>query len=299
MKRKGLPPSRSGFLRSSPGLPILIPMEKIKTEHPGSARYPWQILSGTGVKIAGIILMTMDHLHQMLIAQGAPDWLSWFGRPVAVMFLFLSAEGFFYTRNRRRYILQFLAAFLFMSAMNLILSSAMPMEYIALINNIFGTLFMAAFYMWMIDCIRNGLKEKKLVKILGAIGGLILPVIVSFVMLLVIQSENRTAALIFLFIPNLLSVEGGFALVFLGAFFYMLRKYRIVQAALVVVMSALSWYFSKSSALPGDFQWLMVFAVIPILLYNGKRGREMKYFFYIFYPAHIYILYCAAWFLRG
>ena len=28
-----------------------------------------------------------------------------------------------------------------------------------------------------------------------------------------------------------------------------------------------------------------------MLLYNGKRGRGCKPLFYIFYPAHVYILY--------
>lgn len=32
-------------------------------------------------------------------------------------------------------------------------------------------------------------------------------------------------------------------------------------------------------------------AVIPMLLYNGKRGPSLKYFFYAFYPLHLFILY--------
>jgi hypothetical protein len=272
-------------------------MDNTETTIPG--RRAWQILSGTGVKIAGIVLMVMDHLYQMFAAQGAPQWLNWFGRPVATMFLFLCAEGFFYTRDRKRYMLQLLGGFLFMSAMNRILSAAMPMEHIALINNIFGTLFLAAFYMWMIDRIRAGFTEKNPAKILSAAGGLILPFVISLLMVLALQTKNRTAALVLFFIPSPLSVEGGIALVFTGVAFYMLRKYRFAQAVLILVISAFIWYSSKDNPASGDFQWLMAFAVIPLFLYNGKRGRGGKYFFYVFYPAHIYLLYCAAWFLNG
>jgi hypothetical protein len=262
-----------------------------------SDQRPWQLLSGTGVKIAGIVLMTMDHLHQMFIAQGAPDWLNWFGRPVAVMFLFLCAEGFFYTRDKKRYLIQFLAGFWFMTAMNQILSAAMPMEHIALINNIFGTLFMAVYYMWMLDRFCGGFKEKKPAKMLSAAGGMLLPLVISLAAVLVLQTENRIAVMILLFIPNPLLVEGGFVLVFMGTAFYMLRKYRLAQAALVLAVSALTWYLSKNSPASGDVQWLMIFAIIPMFLYNGKRGIGGKYFFYVFYPAHIYLLYCIAWFL--
>ncbi|HIU15864.1 MAG TPA: Tat pathway signal protein, partial [Candidatus Ventricola intestinavium] len=39
------------------------------------------------------------------------------------------------------------------------------------------------------------------------------------------------------------------------------------------------------------YEWYGVFAVIPMLCYNGKRGRGYKALFYAFYPAHIYVLY--------
>jgi hypothetical protein len=42
---------------------------------------------------------------------------------------------------------------------------------------------------------------------------------------------------------------------------------------------------------------MMLFAAIPMLMYNGERGKGGKYFFYVFYPGHIYILYAAAWLL--
>lgn len=46
----------------------------------------------------------------------------------------------------------------------------------------------------------------------------------------------------------------------------------------------------------GGVQVYAGFAALPLLLYNGRRGPKMKYFFYIFYPMHLVILYLIHYF---
>ncbi|WP_259718821.1 conjugal transfer protein TraX [Weissella confusa] len=54
-----------------------------------------------------------------------------------------------------------------------------------------------------------------------------------------------------------------------------------------------SLFLLWQSAMHGfsDYQWMMIFATPLLALYNGKQGRKDKWFFYIFYPTHIAVLY--------
>ena len=48
----------------------------------------------------------------------------------------------------------------------------------------------------------------------------------------------------------------------------------------------------------GGLQWYCLLAVLPLACYNGTLGkRKLKYFFYIFYPAHLALLQGLAWLL--
>lgn len=71
----------------------------------------------------------------------------------------------------------------------------------------------------------------------------------------------------------------GILLIFV---FYIFRKSRLLSVA-----AGGCWNFLYQ----GTIQKFGILSMFPIVLYNGKRGKSMKYFFYVFYPAHLLILY--------
>ncbi|MDR2356300.1 MAG: conjugal transfer protein TraX, partial [Clostridiales Family XIII bacterium] len=241
-------------------------------------------LTGGGLKFMGVILMVFDHLHQMFFMFGVPDWFTWIGRLVAPLFLFMCAEGFHYTRSRKRYMLLLFAGFEFMNLASHALRTALPNEEVMLINNIFGTMFLSAFYMWMVDMLRTGIREKKPAKLALAVGLTLLSLLIGFGGLALLSAPAFFASpyagrlfLLINMIPNVFLTEGGWALVLLAVLFYICREKRLLQVLALVAIGLLT-------LTGGGVQWMMIFAAIPILLYNGARGKGNKYFFYIFYP---------------
>lgn len=122
----------------------------------------------------------------------------------------------------------------------------------------------------------------------------ILPILLSlFIPLLfsspVIVQNKIVFMLITSFLPALLLAENNF-MVLLIPLLYLARNHRSIQCIIISIVAGIYFFL-------GTTQWIMIFSVIPILLYNGQKGKGMKYFFYIFYPAHIALLYLLSAFL--
>lgn len=250
-----------------------------------------QCISGYALKMIGVIFMVMDHIHQMFYLNGAPMWLTMAGRIVLPIFLFMVSEGYYYTRNKKQYMLRLLAAFWLMGIANQIISAAFPVEGVLLINGIFGTMFLSVFFMWAIDALLAAIKAQNAKTILLATGVLLLPVIAAIPIFFLNSLPIIILQLYIILIPSVFTVEAGIFGIALAVGFRYLRNYRWLQVLLLAL-------FSLPSLLKGDIQWMMIFAAIPILMYNGKPGRKSKYFFYIFYPAHIYLLYMISYFIQ-
>ena len=256
----------------------------------------WKILDATNIKLIAVVLMFVDHIYQMWAHAGAPMWLDIFGRPVFPMFLFIAAESFHYTRSKKKYLTRLLFASWGMIIFTTLLERIVPNKNIVLMNNAFSTFFVSGLYMLFWDWLVEGIRNKSPKKIMKAILLGLIPILSAlplFAAGMLASNENvplfvpQILVLIGMFIPNIMTVEGTYIFVILGLLYYIFRKHRFVQILILLLLSVILYIGNPV----GSIQWLVCLATIPMALYNGERGRGMKNFFYIFYPAHIGLLY--------
>lgn len=88
--------------------------------------------------------------------------------------------------------------------------------------------------------------------------------------------------IIAMFVAELLRTDYGALGVLLIAIYWFTREHKWYQALL-----SGGWNFLFGIPI----QDAGIFAILPIALYNGKKGRSTGYFFYIYYPVHLLILY--------
>lgn len=272
-------------------------MNAYSKEMPVASKPKWQILDATTLKFLAVLLMVLDHIHEMFVSMGAPMWLTMAGRLVFPMFLFAASESFYYTHSKKRYLQRLLFASWGMTIFTFILQAVLPNPDVVLMNNAFSTFFVTGLYMLCWDTLKAGIRQKSPMKIGKAAVIFLVPILSAipvYLMAMLSFNENvpgsviRLLARIALLIPNILAVEGGAPLVVLGLLFYIFRKHRTIQIGVLLALSLIV-YLSGNMV-----QSFMALAAIPIALYNGKRGKGMKNFFYIFYPAHNGLLYCIA-----
>ncbi len=91
-----------------------------------------------------------------------------------------------------------------------------------------------------------------------------------------------------LVIAYLCHFDYGAGGVLLICMFYITKENKLIQCILCTLLLYVFY---------GTFELYGAFALVPILLYNGKRGPNPKMIFYWFYPLHLLVLYGIIYFL--
>lgn len=270
-----------------------------------NGQMPQKGLSNFALKYLALMLMILDHIHYFFAyTEKVPLLFSQLGRLAAPLFLFCIIEGFTHTRDRKKY---FLRIYLLSILMGAVQFSFYNIAY-ALVrpDGFFPQNQMLASFSILIVILQgfDWCAHRKWVRGLSAI---LIPTLLPFIvsaLMMVCQSPILNFCLS-LFAYTVLPLhsfimDGGTATLLFGVILYLFRKNRYAQAAAFAVTCILYDIVRIHLMMPtlgvADFfttayEWMEIFAVIPMLCYNGTRGRGSKRLFYWFYPVHVYLLY--------
>jgi hypothetical protein len=250
------------------------------------------------IKIIALVLMVFDHVHYIFTGVfPVPLWFTILGRLSAPLFIFAVTNGMRYTRSPEKYLMRLWIGFVFMGVGNDLINRYFPLPNGGIIiNNIFSTLFIICLIIFGIQRISIGKNESR--PFLKYIFLMLIPVFSSIIVLLTMSVPGLsfiTRGIMF-FIPSFIFCEGGILMVVLGVGLYLCNQDKKKTGIFYVLFSLLVFAagYNPENGMKSMFldniQWYTVFALPFILLYNKQKGRGMKYFFYAFYPAHIYLL---------
>lgn len=229
-------------------------------------------LNRTIIKYIAIMAMVSDHFAMLFIDQQQNfllyDLMRGFGRFTAPIMCFFLVEGFFHTHSLHRYLMR-LGIFAVISQPCFVLASDGGFDPIALVTHgsMIYTLFVCLLILTILAKVPAGIVQDLLVI------GLVLATVTS---------------------------DWGIFAPAMVLVFYLFRKEPKRMYMAYGLVGALLVAFSVGGNMLAGGAWYQeiweagIFAVIPMLKrYNGQAGSSRvfnKWFFYIFYPAHLLAL---------
>ena len=231
------------------------------------------------IKLIAAASMLLDHTGMILF----PDvlWLRIAGRLAFPLYALCIAEGFRHTRNRIKYFLRIFVlgavcqvVYFFVSAdpyLGILITFSLSIVLLCLLDSL---LCACKKQKNPISDLWERLFKKAMPRPAAiAVCALLLGGALAGIWLL-----SRTITIDYGMTGVLFPV-----LVYLG---YSSRRQKLLGPYLGVAMLSCNFEGSSTPRI-----WSLL-ALIPITLYNGKPGKyKLKYFFYIFYPAHLVLLY--------
>lgn len=221
------------------------------------------------LKIIAMVSMVFDHVGDVFFPEIA--WLRMVGRLAMPIFAFCITEGYIHTRNRNKYLLR-------MGIFALVSEVPFDLAFEGNINlshqNIMLSFFISILALMLFDLIRGSKIEiKGRYSVWRTILG-VLAVIAMAVVAMLVKADYTVFAVIGVFL------------------FYVFKDVNhyvrpIPGVAFLALTRTVGYYCTTG------------LSIIPLLLYNGKKGKGLKWLFYAFYPGHLLLLYLLKLLLTG
>ena len=228
------------------------------------------------LKILACVTMLIDHVGY--VVYGTASWFNYIGRFAFTIFAFQISEGYIHTKNLKKYLLRLCIFALVSQAPYLLFTGTyayISYDLDKMPLNIFFTLALGLIAIIVYDKINiKPIIDCKLFKLK------IIPLIL-------------VAAIVY--IGQLARVDYGYYGVLIIFFFYLFRESKILTTISFLIL-VLFRYIPYIISSPGNINYIMfliftALSIIPILLYNKRQGRKVKFALYFFYPVHLFILY--------
>lgn len=232
-------------------------------------------ISSTTLHILAMIFMLCDHLWATIIPGNT--WLTCIGRLAYPIFAFMIVEGYFHTRNLRKYVVRLLIfALISEIPFNLMYGSNIIYPYH---QNVLWTFLIGILMIYINELVRE--KRKPWLCVLTFIGTVAVGALLGIV--------------------TMTDYNGVGVVIILVFYLFRHRKWWCLMGQIVCLyylnVEVLKGLYFEIDILGETFnivqQGLALLALIPIWIYNGRQGTRSKffqYFCYIFYPAHMLIL---------
>ena len=227
-------------------------------------------MSAFVLKVIALISMACDHSSYVLF--GHFSFLNYIGRIAFPIFAFQISEGYIHTKNLKNYLLR-LFVFALISQAPFILFTSMYSDSLNL--NIFFTLFLGLIAITIFDKLYKLDYKNNILHYLYVAIGLIFVALISF-------------------FATILHCDYGYYGIAIIFIFYLLKEHKILMNLAFIICTVL--YYLRNLLYSSNFEiylWIIVFTCLPLVfinLYNNKKGKDTKYFLYLFYPIHLLIL---------
>lgn len=238
-----------------------------------------KILNSNQLKLIAIIAMTVDHIAWAMF-DGYPSALlplvmHIIGRLTCPIMCYFIAEGYHYTRNINKYTFR-LFAFAFISHFAYIFASNDFVDFKSFIPFYYGNFLNQTSVMWSLawGLVMLRIADSKRIKSIYKV--------LLVIMICIITLPSDWSCIAALCIMAIGTNRGDFRKQMSWMIFY-------------VALYSLVYFFAIDKAY-GILQMGVVLSIPVIAMYNGKRGKNpkinkfMKWFFYIFYPAHLFVI---------